>query len=118
MESLQATILSLFSKHIQLKDCLCYSSNPKEKLGDVMKKVISVALILSQIFLLQSCFLRTLDKTMVVNTSIESTTNYNSGDHYYQNPNSGFKYTPSVTNESITDAYNFYSQPTGDPLGY
>jgi len=83
-----------------------------------MKKIINLMLLLSQIFLLQSCFLRTLDKTMMVNTSIQSTTNYNSGNHYYQKSNSGFKYTPSVTNESITDAYNFYSQPVGDPLGY
>jgi hypothetical protein len=83
-----------------------------------MKKISTVILILSQVILLQSCFLRTLDKTMMINTSIQSTTNYNSGDHYYQNHDYGLKYTPRVTNESVMDAYDFYSQPIGDPLEY
>ena len=82
-----------------------------------MKRIVSLLLILSQIFLFQSCFLKSLDKTMMLNTSISSTNVYNSGNHYYESSDPGFSYKPQVTDQTIMESYDFYSQPVGDPLG-
>jgi hypothetical protein len=83
-----------------------------------MKTSFKIFLILSQLLLSPGC-LRTLDKTLMFNTSIQSTKNiYNhDGDNNYYNPN-GLDLNSSNPGPSVYESMEYYNRPIGNPLGY
>ena len=83
-----------------------------------MKLSFKIFLILSQ-FLLTSGCLRTLDKTLMFNTSIQSTNNvYNhDGDNNYYGSND-LDLNSSNPGPSVYESMEYYNQPIGNPLGY
>ena len=90
----------------------------KPKKDYSVKKIFRITILLSQIFLSQSCFLRSLDKGMIFNTSIHSTNDVykHSGDNHYNSYDYRLNFEPGASSDSIMRAYDFYSAPTFDPL--
>ena len=95
-----------------------FPSTENQKKDFSVKKIFRITLLLSQIFLSQSCFLRSLDKGMIFNTSIHSTNDVykHSGDNHYNSYDYGINFESGPSDNSIMESYDFYSSPTFDPL--
>ena len=104
-------ILISFQKSFSLKP------NLKKRISK-MKLSFKIFLILSQFLLTPGC-LRTLDKTLMFNTSIQSTNNvynHDGNNNYYGSKD--LDLNSSKPGPSVYESIEYYNRPIGNPLGY